>query len=158
MPTCSVTGCLDRHEKKSGFSFYSFPFKNKIILEKWILYCNKEHSWIPKKSSKVCGRHFKEDCFQDRPDIRRLKDEVFPSVENFVNLTYNQVNSSSNAPDCDRAGIEVEVNNVPEEAIVADITSSNINYLLSCYLNYLCLFSIYLCRNQRIKCSKVQPS
>lgn len=84
MPTCSVTGCLDRHEKKSGFSFYSFPSKNKIILEKWIIYCQKEDSWIPKKSSKICGRHFEENCFQDRPDIRRLKEDVFPSVENFL--------------------------------------------------------------------------
>lgn len=82
MPTCSVTGCLDRHEKKSGYSFYSFPTKNNLVLEKWILYC-KKGDWIPKKSSKICGRHFEEDCFQDRPDIRRLKDGVIPSVENF---------------------------------------------------------------------------
>lgn len=83
MPTCSVTGCLNRHEKKSGFSFYSFPSNNNLILDKWILYCNKGESWIPKKSSKICGRHFEENCFQDRPDIRRLKDGMIPSVENF---------------------------------------------------------------------------
>lgn len=81
MPTCSVIGCLNRHEKKSGFSFYSFPFKQALVLKKWIRFCNRGETWLAKKSHTVCGRHFEEQYFQDRPDIRRLKDGAIPTLE-----------------------------------------------------------------------------
>lgn len=86
MPSCAVFECSNRHEKHLGFSFYSFPFKKNIALEKWICFCNRGEFWIPNKNNKICGRHFEDKCFQNRPDIKRLVDGAIPTIklENFI--------------------------------------------------------------------------
>ncbi|CAK9299521.1 unnamed protein product [Gordionus sp. m RMFG-2023] len=53
---------IDDNLLNSIFEFVKFPIKNEILLSKWIKAMNKEN-FTPNKFSKLCGAHFKPECF-----------------------------------------------------------------------------------------------
>ena len=86
MPTtCSVVGCNTGHSKsEESHTCHSFP-KIEYYSKKWLEKIDRVN-FKPNASSKVCSKHFKDDCFDllDRKGkprkIKKLKDKAIPTL------------------------------------------------------------------------------
>lgn len=64
--------------------FYRFPFRSRVLCEKWIS-ALKRKDFIPTRASLVCSAHFTEDDYVKKPELtkKRLRNDAVPSVFNF---------------------------------------------------------------------------
>lgn len=80
MPACNAYGCSNNSGVHRNVDYYAFPdkSKNRRLYNKWVS-CMKRKNFVPTKNSRVCGKHFKEDDFNESDilKIRILKDEKF---------------------------------------------------------------------------------
>ncbi|CAH2236007.1 jg7299 [Pararge aegeria aegeria] len=57
MALCSVLGCKsDRERKFPDLSFHSFPTDHNLLML-WVESTGRTN-WTPKKSTKICSKHF----------------------------------------------------------------------------------------------------
>ena len=76
--SCSAIGCTNRSRKGSGINFYRFPVEPEKRSQ-WIAALRRE-SWIPKKNSWLCCKHFISGKKSDDP----LSPDFVPSMFTFV--------------------------------------------------------------------------
>uniref|UniRef100_A0A8C5BZB7 THAP-type domain-containing protein n=1 Tax=Gadus morhua TaxID=8049 RepID=A0A8C5BZB7_GADMO len=74
MTGCVANNCVNRSESK--VSLYSFPLQKKKRLGQWLKNINRK-KWLPNTSSRICARHFTEDCFTIN---RNLKPDAIPTL------------------------------------------------------------------------------
>ncbi|CAH1364245.1 unnamed protein product [Tenebrio molitor] len=81
---CVVSGCNNLQDSRIKISFHTFPFKRPKILRLWIQAIKREN-WSPSKTSRICGMHFLETDYKNRPgcSIKLLKPDAVPSVFTF---------------------------------------------------------------------------
>lgn len=61
--------------------FFSFPLKNEEMLSKWMSAIPAGFISIPKRSSRICSRHFRDDCFNYSENGKRtLKKDAVPTL------------------------------------------------------------------------------
>ena len=55
--TCCVPNCYNNSREDKHLKFYAFP---KVLSHRrvWINAIRRPHSWVPKRSHKVCSSHF----------------------------------------------------------------------------------------------------
>ncbi|CAL8397693.1 unnamed protein product [Boreogadus saida] len=71
---CAAINCV--HRTGSNISRYSFPLRKKKRLNKWLKNINRK-SWVPNACSRLCARHFTNDCFTID---RSLKPDAVPTL------------------------------------------------------------------------------
>lgn len=65
MPYCVAVGCQNASGGRyavSGLSWHTFPLDDQPLLRKWLHNMGRK-DFVPSKSSRLCGAHFKEDDF-----------------------------------------------------------------------------------------------
>ncbi|GLH13650.1 uncharacterized protein GBIM_18179 [Gryllus bimaculatus] len=86
---CCCFGCNEKYVKGGGVTFHSFP-KDEARKKVWVQKLRREN-FTPTKFSKVCSKHFEENCF-DREKFGGvwLKADAVPTIFNFPKRLINQ--------------------------------------------------------------------
>ena len=92
MPTiyCSVNNCRSNSTEEK-VSFFSFP---KSYGESWRRVVNRE-GWLPKKTSKICSRHFLPKDMYGREKRRRLKEGANPYLSFKAGIVQTGITNAS---------------------------------------------------------------
>ncbi|XP_045467860.1 peroxynitrite isomerase THAP4-like [Harmonia axyridis] len=96
--SCCVLGCSNEHKKGCHINFFSFPFKNPELLNKWIA-AIKRKNWVPKAHSRICSVHFTKSDYQIRPGAKYplLKITAIPSISPAFSTYYKVPSNQARA-------------------------------------------------------------
>ncbi|CAH2217105.1 jg12992 [Pararge aegeria aegeria] len=77
MVRCSVLGCKSDSERKvPDLSFHSFPTNNNLLTP-WVESTGR-NNWTPKKSSKICSKHFQKNMLIKKDKLTILYPNAVP--------------------------------------------------------------------------------
>ncbi|XP_064475518.1 THAP domain-containing protein 11-like [Ornithodoros turicata] len=81
MAYCCVPGYTSNAKKETGEAFHEIP-SNQSLREKWLRAISRD-GWTPNSTcnySTVCSKHFLPSDYKEGLKVRRLKNDVIPSV------------------------------------------------------------------------------
>ncbi|KAL0829784.1 hypothetical protein ABMA28_003267 [Loxostege sticticalis] len=80
MVHCCVSGCKSRSERKTeNITFHTFPKNDMAVRQLWIQATGRQN-WEPTKFTRICSRHFEENCFRKTQNMTFLNAYSVPTL------------------------------------------------------------------------------
>ncbi|GFN95015.1 THAP domain protein [Plakobranchus ocellatus] len=118
MPQCVGVNCTNASGETKGIPFHRFP-KDKEMRARWVANLrryahvkkdkhgrmNKHKKFVAGDNTRLCGKHFEDDCYTVTGKRRRLKKDAVPTLFDFPSGLVKTIKTRK--PPTDRSSLQI---------------------------------------------------